>query len=440
MKWLKRPRGYQDPRYYTDAATDIEAKLRAGYAQRYALAQIANHGANPESIAELHGYIAELDKTWGHHESQQCRTRWEQLKAATDAWHARPETTRRIFDRIAQSLEAGHLPVDQETWRTLRQAREITGHTDGQTYGSSQDGAGWRSPGPQLRSMTNTADLETQPTGQPPAAVALETTTDAPRPHLSLVDRALGATPDAPQFSMAEVDAVIDGTDALLNWEEIHELLVPAVVRDAPIAFSYTDIADRQAEQAAMLREVQNLAAEHTRLVDHWDGPREEDQARIERLELLRDGLGQARFDALESGLDQADVDAAYHAGLEGTRWSEQPAHPHLGHIEQLTAERDNARAEVQGLRERVEDLRRQLDHPAAAPTGTETEAAPTLSTPATVSSTIGADGGGGAIGKAIDAAITDDAGVDWDLDDTSEPLEPVHDDARIEAGQETGR
>jgi hypothetical protein len=294
--------------------------------------------------------------------------------------------------------------------------------------------------------MTNTADLEAQPGVEPPPAVASETTTQAARGHLSLIDRALGAPPGTRQFSMAEVAAVIDGTEAVLNWEEVHTSLVPALVRDAQITFGYTDIADRQAEQAAMLREVQNLAAEHTRLVDHWDGPREQDQARIERLELLRDGLGQARFDALESGLDQAVVDAAYHAGLEGTRWSERPAHPHLGQIEQLTAERDNARAEAQGLRETVEDLRRQLDHPAVAPTGTETEAALTLSTPATVSSAIGAGGGGGggggggAIGKAIDAAIADDAGTDWDLDDTSEPVEPVQGDARIEVGQEACR
>ncbi|MFX0574669.1 hypothetical protein [Nocardia nepalensis] len=437
MKWLKQPRGYQDPRYYTDAATDTEANLRAAYAQRYNLALIANHGESPESIAELHGYIAELDKTWGAHESAECRKLWHESKAATDVWHARPETARRHFARIAASRESGDLVVDEKDWRTLRQACEITGHADGQPYGSVQDGAGWRSPGPRLRSMTNTADLEAQPTGRPPTDVASETTTEAARSNLSLVDRALGATPGARQFSMAEVEAVLADTDAALNWEEVHTSLVPAVIRDAQITFDYTDIADRHAEQAAMLREVQNLAAEHTRLVDHWDGPREEDQARIERLELLRDGLGQARIDALESGLDQADVDAAYHAGLEGSRWSEQPAHPHLGHIELLTAERDHAHAEAQSLRETVNDLRRQLEHPAAAPTGTETEAAPTLSTPETVNSTIGADGGGGAIGKAIDAAITDDAGTDWDLDDTSAPIEPVHSSARIEAGQE---
>ncbi|WP_157124330.1 hypothetical protein [Nocardia pseudovaccinii] len=421
MTWLEQPRGYQDPLYYADAASDTEQHLRADFAKHYALREIAPYGETPSDVARLENSAVELAAPWVHHGMPQWRALWGQIDAATDEWETDPEAARRYFDGIARSRQAGDRSVDDMSWRTLRQAREITGHTDGTAYGSSQDQASWRAPGPQLRLITNTTAPQAHSAPDTAAASAQGT-----GPVLSAVDRALGARPGAQLLSMDEVGAVIDGIDLALDWEE---------------ELGDRNGTDQLARQAALLCEVQDLTAEHSRVADGQGEPIGDSQALVEHMESLLAQLRRARAEALAGGVEQSAIDLAYRAGLDGTYWSDRPAHPHLGRIAQLTAERDDARAETAALRAVVADLRDQLARRAAAPTSTETAAAPTLSTPAIVNPTIGADttgDGGAAIGAAIDAAIPDDAGNDWDT--ATEPAEPVLDSPRAEVIEEAVR
>lgn len=353
-------------------------------------------------MAHLNGLADQAAATWRDHEAPQLRGVWEGLEAATTVWEARPDATRRAFDRLARNLAAGELGVDEMSWRTLRQAREITGHTDGVAYGSNPDH--WRSPGPQLRVITNTPG--TEPAATPPAETAENTAS------LSAVERTLGASPGAQLLDLAEVDRIIAGTDALLGWEESDATLVSPQLRDARISHDYTEIADQQAVHAVLLRQVQNLAAEHARLSEDWTGSTEQRQGRIERLERLLAGLRAARVDALEAGVGHTDVDAAYQAGLQGISWSQQPAHPHLGQIEQLTAQRDDALTETARLRETVEDLRSRLQGLGAS---SESDAALPLSTDISASSAIGVDEGREVIDAAIEAALPPSGAPEWD-------------------------
>ncbi|MFI6956625.1 hypothetical protein ACIBJI_24560 [Nocardia sp. NPDC050408] len=421
MTWLEQPRGYQDPLYYADAASDTEQHLRADFAKHYALREIAPYGETPADVARLENSAVGLAAPWIHHPAAQWRTLWGQIDAATGEWEADPEAARRYFDSIARSQQAGDRSVDELTWRTLRQAREITGHTDGIAYGSSQDQASWRAPGPQLRLITNTTAPRAQPSPDTPAASMQGT-----GPALSAVDRALGARPGAQLLSMDEVGAVIDGIDLALDWEE---------------ELGDRDGTEQLARQAALLREVQDLTAEHSRVADGHGEPIQDPQAFVEHAESILAQLHRARAEAVAGGVEHSDIDLAYRAGLDGTYWSDRPAFPHLGRIAQLAAERDDARAEAATLRGVVADLRNQLARHAAAPTSTETAAAPTLSTPTTANPTIGADAtgaGGAAIGAAIDAAIPDGAGNDWDT--ATEPAEPVRGSLRAEVIEEAVR
>lgn len=412
MNWLEQPRGFHDPAYYADAESEPERQLRADYAKYYTLRGIARYGEGPEGVAHLNGLADQAAATWRDHETPQWRMVWEGLEAATTVWEARPDATRRNFDRISRALAAGELSVDELSWRTLRQAREITGHTDGVAYGSNPDH--WRSPGPQLRLITNTPEAE-------PAATPRAETVDSTA-TLSAVDRTLGARPGEKLVSLAEVDRVITGTDALLGWEESDAALVPAQQRDARISHDYTEIADRQAVHAVLLRNVQNLTGEHTRLSEDWSASAEERQGHIQRLERLLAGIRAARVDALEAGVGPADVDVAYQTGLQGISWSQQPADPYLGQIEQLTAQRDDALAESARLRETVEDLRRQLN---GHGTGAEFDTAPALSTGVSASSAIGIDEGGAVIEAAIDAALPHGDSPEWDARSGTDELEP---------------
>ncbi|MFE9328222.1 hypothetical protein ACIHDR_43455 [Nocardia sp. NPDC052278] len=141
MTWLEQPRGYLDPRYYADAASETEQHLRADFAKHYALREIAPFGETPADVARLENNAVELAAPWVHHDMPQWRTLWGQIDAAAGAWEADSEAARRGFDSIARSRDAGDRSVDDMSWRTLRQAREITGHTDGIAYGSNQDQA-----------------------------------------------------------------------------------------------------------------------------------------------------------------------------------------------------------------------------------------------------------------------------------------------------------
>ncbi|WP_327097025.1 hypothetical protein OIE68_45400 [Nocardia vinacea] len=295
MSWPDPRRGTTDPAYYRDAADSTEARIRADFTRYYQLREIAPHGETPEQQQQFTADADALAARWGRHESVEHRTLWAQLQAAVAGWEARPESTRRAYDRITQARADGDLDVDAVVWRNLHQAAVITGHVETFTAGSDQDGVRWRPP---------------------------EHTRGREADRASLLDRALGGR--APGLAtLAEVDAIIAETDQLLEAEEAAGDLDNG--RD-----------ERLARQNAALRQLQDATAEHTRLADAWPGSPERDLAHIARLESLLDDARTARSDAALAGVPVADIEAVYHAGRDGTYWDEQSA-PLIG--EAITGE-----------------------------------------------------------------------------------------------------
>lgn len=167
------------------------------------------------------------------------------------------------------------------------------------------------------------------------------------------MERTLGAPRDqrttSTEVSLEHIDQVIAATEDALDAEErrgdldtgrdARTTLLPRTIRDAPISYDYGESAAWELRQAALLREIQDLSCEHTHVADGFDG--HDDQARITRLEALRDGLSAARRDALRAGVHGVDIDRAYVLGRDGIYWSTEPSDPRLGRIAQLTQERD---------------------------------------------------------------------------------------------------
>ncbi|WP_067837298.1 hypothetical protein [Nocardia lijiangensis] len=323
MSWPDPPRGPTDPAYYRDAATSLEAEVRADFALHYQLREIAPYGETPEQVQELTARADELAATRGRSESVEARTLWGQLQAAVAGYEARPETTRQLFARLDQAKAAGDLPVDELAWRNLRQAAEVTGHLEATVTGSDQDGARWQ---PAQRSRDREAHRATA------------------------FDRALGGR--GPELTtLAEVDAVIAETDRLLAAEEElgdldrgeheHASLLPERLRSAPVADTYAGEPGREPAQIAALREVQDFTAEHARLVEAWEGSPEHDQAQIARLESLLAAARTARMNAADAGVALADIEAVYLAGREGTYWHQQPGDPQLTNRDRQPSEPD---------------------------------------------------------------------------------------------------
>ncbi|WP_068056366.1 hypothetical protein [Nocardia xishanensis] len=323
MSWPDPPRGPTDPAYYSDAATSLEAEVRADFALYRQLREIAPYGETPEQQQELTARADELAATRGRSESVEARTLWGQLQAAVAGYEARPETTRQLFARLDQAKAAGDLPVDELAWRNLRQAAEVTGHLETTVTGSDQDGARWQPP---QRSRTR----------------------EAQRP--TLFDRALGGR--GPELTtLTEVDAVIAETDRLLAIEEElgdlnrgeheHTDLLPERLRPPPGADTHTGEPDRESAQITALREVQDFTAEHARLVENWDSSPEHDQAHIARLESLLAAARTARTTAADAGVALADIEAVYLAGREGTYWHQQPGDPQLANRDRPVSEPD---------------------------------------------------------------------------------------------------
>ncbi|MGV9822954.1 hypothetical protein [Nocardia xishanensis] len=331
MSWPDPPHGRTDPAYYRDAATSLEAEIRADFARYYQLRLVAPFGETSEQVRDLTTRADELAATWGRHESVEARALWGQLQAGVAGWEARPETTRQLFARLDQARTAGDLPVDELVWRNLRQAAELTGHLETTVTGSTQDGARWQ---PAQRFPTREAE------------------------HTTLFDRALGGR--GPELTtLAEVDPVIAETDRLLAIEEElgdldrgeheHTALLPERLRSAPVAGASTGEPDREADQIAALRDLQNLTAEHARLVENWDSSPEHDQAHIARLESLLSAARTARMTAGDAGVPLADIETVYLAGREGTYWHQQPGDPQPGNRDrQLEPDRLPAGAEIE--------------------------------------------------------------------------------------------
>ncbi|MFE9324158.1 hypothetical protein ACIHDR_11715 [Nocardia sp. NPDC052278] len=284
MSWPDPRHATTDPAYYHDAANRTEAQIRADFTRYYQLREIAPHGETPAQQREFAAQADELAARWGRHESVEHRTLWAQLQAAVAGWEARPESTRRAYDRITRSVADGDLEIDAVVGRNLRQAAEITGHIETFTAGSHHDGARWRPPD---RTFGREAERG------------------------SLLDRALGGS--APVLtSLAEVDAIIAETDQLLDAQEATGDLDTG--RD-----------ERLARQRAALRQLQDSTAEHTRLVEVWPDSPEQGQAHIARLESLLDDARAARVDAALTGAPVADIEAVIHAGRDGTYWHDHP-------------------------------------------------------------------------------------------------------------------
>ncbi|MFF0532900.1 hypothetical protein ACFYT3_31580 [Nocardia amikacinitolerans] len=325
MSWPDPPRGPTDPAHWRDAATSLEAEVRADFSLYYQLRLIAPHADTPEQRHELTARADELAAKHGRHESVEARTLWGQMQAAISGWEIRPETTRQLFNRLDQARSAGDLPVDELVWRNLRHAAELTGHLETTVTGSGQDRARWQPPQRSIQRETHRA---------------------------TAFDRALGGR--GPELtSLVEVDAVIAATDQLLAAEEElgdldrgeneHTALLPERLRSAPAADTSTGEPDREPAQITALRELQNYTAEHARLVENWDGAPEHDQAHIARLESLLAAARTARLNAADAGVALADIEAVYLAGREGTYWHQQPGHAQVANHDRQFSETEAA-------------------------------------------------------------------------------------------------
>ena len=400
MTALDEPLGFTNPDYYRDATSHTERQLRADFARYYQLREIAPSAATAEARAEFNSRADELAIRWARHESEHWRGTWAGLQRVVAGWRTQPEIARRNYDQIARARATGEVAIDDDIWRTLQQARLITGHGTGTITGSTQDAAR-RYPYLQPN-MGATPAPESAVGEQVDRRTAVERTLGAPR------------NPTVTLPSLAQVDAVIADTDALLETEETaadlddgreaRKMLLPRAVREARISadYSHTETWERRHVQA--LREIQDLAAEHSNVADHLDGT--DDQARIARLDRLRAGLSAARRDALAIGLTDDQVQTAYATGRDGTYWAAQPSDPQLGRIAQLLEHRDLAQAAAESYYNRL----------TSAP-GTSAE----LAVPVTHGGSVDAPeapilggGAGAAISTAVDIALPDTDLGEW--------------------------
>lgn len=426
MTWITEPVGYANPAYYSDSADHNEQQLRADFAKYYQLREIAPFGDTPADTAEMTQRADELAMRWGHHQSSDHRRIWETLQAAVMGWEVRPDLARRNFDQLARARDAGDLTVDDTLWRSLQQARAITGHgSDLPSFDSILDAARRfpnLEPGRTLASQPHRVRADAD------SRTAVERTLGAPR------DNSAAST----VTSLDHVRDIIAATDAALDTEEAagdldtgreaRRMLLPREVRDAPISYNYAHSEVWELRQAALLREVQDLACEHTTVADAFDG--HDDQTRITTLEALRDGLASARRDALRAGVPAADVDRAYVLGRDGIYWSVEPSHPRLGRIAQLSDERDRARAEADALRNQ---------HPIPVdPSYADRSSQPSAEKSSTretlLNSPVGHGDGGARIVEAIDAVL-----ADTDADNWTEPSPALPDPIPVEADMHQG-
>ncbi|MBF6272947.1 MULTISPECIES: hypothetical protein [Nocardia] len=406
MTALDEPLGFTNPDYYRDAASHTERQLRADFARYYQLREIAPSAATAEARAEFNSRADELAIRWARHESEHWRGTWAGLQRVVAGWRTQPEIARRNYDHIARARATGEVAIDDDIWRTLQQARLITGHGTGTITGSNQDAA------------------RRYPYLQPNMGATLAPTTraDTEIDRRTAVERTLGAPRDPAVAlpSLAQVDAVIADTDALLETEETaadlddgreaRKMLLPRAVREAPISADYSDTETWQRRHAEALREVQDLAAEHSTIADGLNGV--DDQARIARL----DRLSAARRDALAIGLTDAQVHTAYTTGRDGTYWATQPSDPQLGRIAQLLEHRDAARAAADTYRTQLTRTTAAQAH--ASVTATDTAMSVTHSTSVEAGGAVQLShsdvGAGAAISRAVDTALPDPQSGEW--------------------------
>ncbi|MFI7194431.1 hypothetical protein [Nocardia nova] len=397
MTTLDEPLGFTNPDYYRDAASQTERQLRADFARYYQLREIAPSAISAEARAEFNARADEVAIRWARHESEHWRGTWAGLQRVVAGWRTQPEIARRNFDQIARARASGEVAIDDDIWRTLQQARLITGHGPGTITGSGQDAA--------RRYPYLQPDMGATPV---PALQAQEVD------RRTAVERTLGAprNPAIALPSLAKVDAIIADTDALLETEEAaadlddgrdaRKMLLPRAVREAPISADYSETETWQRRHAEALREVQDLAAEHSTVADGLNGI--DDQARIARLDRLRAGLSAARRDALAIGLTDDQVHTAYTTGRDGTYWATQPSDPHLGRLAQLLEHRDTARAAADSYRTQLTGTIAAQPDPSLTTTDT---AMPVTHSTSDVRT-------GAAISSAVDTALPNPQSGEW--------------------------
>ncbi|WP_216916746.1 hypothetical protein [Nocardia noduli] len=273
MSWPDtEPESTTDPAYYRDAADPREAQLRADFTRFHQLRLIAPFGETPDQVTEFMNQAHGLAAKWRDAGKAEKRL-WTQLDAASATFESRPTTAIAAYGKLAQARANGDPTVDELTWRTLLQAAVITGRIEPGISGSIPSGARSR---PQDRSLGR-----------------------APDPN-SALDRALGGR--GPEIAdVTEVDAIINAANELLTTE------------------ADPGTTEREVAQMAALRQVQDLTAEHTRTSERFAGVSSHDQDLLERLEDLLGRARTARVDAATFGASQADIDAAYLAGRDGT-------------------------------------------------------------------------------------------------------------------------
>ncbi|MFC8529187.1 hypothetical protein [Nocardia sp. NPDC057227] len=382
MSWPDPPSGRTDPAYYHDA-DPLEAQLRADFTRYHHLREIGPYGETIDQQREFALQADALAVRWGRHDSLDHRSLWHQLDAAVAGWESQPEATRVAFSQVSRAKAEGRSMVADSVWRTLRQAAEITGHVEYRINGSDQDGARWRppEPGPAVE--------------HGPASAA---------------DRALGGR--GPDLRPEQVEAIIANTARLLGEptpdpgdDSAGAGLLPAHIATAAVDYAYDDEQVVEARQITALRQLQNVAAEHTNLAsgaegwDGWTGEPDHDQAHLAKLDALSEAMRAARRAAALAGVPATDVDTVYRAGLEGTYWYQQPGDPVRGRIARLTEERDRAHAELADLR--------------TAGGGSVASAA--VTDPAPGLGTVGAEAGsgpGGEVSAAVEAALPPTSGA----------------------------
>ncbi|MFE7718585.1 hypothetical protein ACFU44_06035 [Nocardia rhizosphaerihabitans] len=392
MSWVNQGTRYTDPDYYRDSATPIEAQLRADFATCHQLRELAAYGETPAHIVEYAARAHNIARSWQHESTPEHRALWQQLSAAAESWTSNPETARIEFSLLQQAFIEGDSGIEPDTIRTQRQAAEITGHLEPVHDHSTQDEARWRP-----RHLALVRDHGTESSLQ----------------RIGAADRALGGRA-AEELSLAEIEQIIDATDEQLGAEEAVgdldrgtdelDALIPPGQRSAPVRYDYTAAHDQYKTHIQALRRVQDLTAEHLRLASQFDGTPEGGQALIDRLETLIDATRRARLEAVNAGVDEHDITAAYRAGLGGHYWSQQPGVPHLGQLDQLLGDHEPGLTEIGVLRTEPGAEAAQAPELALA-AGAEFAHPPSASTSihpagAVISSAVEAalpDGGGGA-------------------------------------------
>ncbi|MBF6325871.1 hypothetical protein [Nocardia cyriacigeorgica] len=286
----------------TSAAHDPHHELRSDFTQWVQLILIAPFGEDEAQMQRFRADAAALAQQWGHNGTPDQQLLWAQLSDAARGWIEDPDTTYAEYDRLTAAKSAD-VDGDDTKLRNLRQAGEVTGRIDAHIAGSGQDGARWRPPRP-----------ERGPTRQ----------------RTSLLDRALGGR--GPDISLAEVDEILIKTDQLLAAEEAlgdFDGNSPAPARPgqrfAPSTSGRGGDIGRAVETIRMLRELQNLTAEHARESENWPANRDHDQHHIARLDSLLSAARTLRADAAAAGIPISDLEAVYHAGRDGTSWDERP-------------------------------------------------------------------------------------------------------------------